>query len=333
VKPNSSTPNVTVTLGKRAHLVVSWLGADMSFILIRMARAILTMIFVVTAVFFASRMTGNPIDIMFPEGLSPEEYAFWESYFGLDKSYLQQYFAYLRGLTQGNFGLSLTEFRPVTVIFAERLPNTIKLFGSAFLLAVAIGLPLGVYAAVHRDKAVAGVIMAVAFLGYAIPNYILAIFMILLFSFTLHWMPSSGNMTWVHFVMPTVTLAMAMLAWNIRFTRSAVLEVLNEDFVRTARAKGLREAVVVNKHALRNAMIPIVSNLGLQVAGFVGWVVLVEAVFALEGIGALIVRGALLRDFAILQFGVIVWAAVVIVANLIVDVIYAMLDPRVRIAT
>ena len=305
----------------------------MNFILIRMVRAILTMIFVVTAVFFASRMTGNPIDIMFPEGLSPEEYAFWESYFGLDKSYLQQYFAYFRGLTQGNFGLSLTEFRPVTVIFAERLPNTIKLFGSAFVLAVAIGLPLGVYAAVHRDKAVAGVIMAVAFFGYAIPNYILAIFMILLFSFTLHWMPSSGNMTWVHFVMPTITLAMAMLAWNIRFTRSAVLEVLNEDFVRTARAKGLREAVVVNKHALRNAMIPIVSNLGLQVAGFVGWVVLVEAVFALEGIGALIVRGALLRDFAILQFGVIVWAAVVIVANLIVDVIYAMLDPRVRIAT
>jgi len=127
----------------------------MNFILIRMARAILTMIFVVTAVFFASRMTGNPIDIMFPEGLSPEEYAFWESYFGLDKSYLQQYFAYFRGLTQGNFGLSLTEFRPVTVIFAERLPNTIKLFGSAFVLAVAIGLPLGVYAAVHRDKAVA----------------------------------------------------------------------------------------------------------------------------------------------------------------------------------
>ena len=305
----------------------------MSFILIRMARAVLTMVIVVTAVFFASRITGNPIDIMFPEGLSPEEYAFWEGYFGLDKSYLQQYFAYFRGLTQGNFGLSLTEFRPVTEIFAERLPNTIKLFGSAFLLAVAIGLPLGVYAAVNRDKAVAGVIMAVAFFGYAIPNYILAIFMILLFSFTLHWMPSSGNMTWVHFVMPTITLAMAMLAWNIRFTRSAVLEVLNEDFVRTARAKGLREAVVVNKHALRNAMIPIVSNLGLQVAGFVGWVVLVEAVFALEGIGALIVRGALLRDFAILQFGVIVWAAVVIVANLIVDIIYAMLDPRVRIAT
>ena len=173
--------------------------------------------------------------------------------------------------------------------------------------------------------------MAVAFFGYAIPNYILAIFMILIFSFWLHLMPSSGNMTWVHFVMPTVTLAMAMMAWNIRFTRSAMLEILNEDFVRTARAKGLREVVVINKHALRNAMIPIVSNLGLQVAGFVGWVVLVEAVFALEGIGALIVRGALLRDFAVLQFGIIVWAAVVIAANLIVDFIYTLLDPRVRI--
>ncbi|MEL6799486.1 MAG: ABC transporter permease [Pseudomonadota bacterium] len=303
----------------------------MTFILIRIIRAILTMVFVVTAVFFASRYSGNPIDIMFPEGLSPDEYAFWESYFGLDQSFFAQYVAYFKGLLEGNFGLSLTEFRPVTEIFAERLPNTIYLFGSAFLLAVAVGLPLGIYAAVERDKPISTAIMAVAFFGYAIPNYILAIFMILLFSFTLHWMPSSGNMTWVHFVMPTVTLAMAMMAWNIRFTRSAMLEVLNEDFIRTARAKGLREALVVNKHALRNAMIPIVSNLGLQVAGFVGWVVLVEAVFALEGIGSLIVRGALLRDFAILQFGVIVWAAVVIVANLIVDIIYAVLDPRVRI--
>jgi len=152
--------------------------------------------------------------------------------------------------------------------------------------------------------------------------------MILIFSFTLHLMPLSGNMTWVHFVMPVITLDMAIMAWNIRFTRSAMLEILNEDFIRTARAKGLREAIVVNKHAL----LPIISSLGLQVAGFVGWVVLVEAVFALEGIGSLIVRGTLLRDFAILQFGVIVWAAVVVVANMVVDIIYAVLDPRVRIA-
>ncbi len=305
----------------------------MYFVLVRMIRAVMTMIFVVTAVFFASRYSGNPIDIMFPEGLSPEEYAFWEAYFGLDQSMLAQYFAYFRGLLQGNFGMSLNDFRPVTEVFAERLPNTVKLFASAFLLAVCVGIPLGIYAAVRRDRPISTVIMAVAFFGYAIPNYILAIFMILIFSFTLNLMPSSGNMTWVHFVMPVITLAMAMLAWNIRFTRSAMLEILNEDFVRTARAKGLSEAVVINKHALRNAMIPIVSNLGLQVAGFVGWVVLVEAVFALQGIGSLIVRGALLRDYAVLQFGVIVWAAVVIVANLIVDIIYALLDPRVRIAS
>ncbi|MEL6425415.1 MAG: ABC transporter permease [Pseudomonadota bacterium] len=303
----------------------------MTFIVIRLVRAILTMVFVVTVVFFASRYSGNPIDIMFPEGLSPEEYAFWESYFGLDKSFFAQYVAYFKGLLEGNFGLSLTEFRPVTVIFAERLPNTITLFASAFVLSVGVGIPLGIYAAANREKTISNVIIAIAFCGYAIPNYILAIFMILLFSFTLHLMPSSGNETWVHFVMPVITLALWLLAWNIRFTRSAMLDVLNEDFIRTARAKGLRETVVVNKHALRNALIPIVSNLGLQVAGFVGWVVLVEAVFALEGIGSLIVRGALLRDFAVLQFGVIVWAAVVIVANLIVDIIYAILDPRVRI--
>ena len=270
---------------------------------------------------------------MFPDGLTPEEYAFWESYFGLDQGLVAQYVSFFKGLLQGNFGISLTELRPVTEIYAERLPNTIRLFGSAFLLALIVGIPLGIYSAVNRDKPLSTAIMALAFFGYAIPNYILAIFMILLFSFSLHLLPSSGDATWVHFVMPVTALAMSMLASNIRFTRSAMLEILNEDYVRTGRAKGLRERVVINKHALRNALIPIVSILGLQVAGFVGAVVLVEAVFALPGIGALIVRGAILRDFAILQFGVIVWAAVVIVANLLVDLIYAMLDPRVRITS
>ncbi|HHB81281.1 MAG TPA: ABC transporter permease, partial [Aliiroseovarius sp.] len=128
----------------------------------------MTMILVVTAVFFASRISGNPIDIMFPEGLTPDEYAYWEHYFGLDQSYFQQYLAFFRGLAEGNFGLSLTEFRPVTEIYGERLPNTIQLFGSAFLLAVAVGLPLGIYSATRRDKPIATAIMAVAFFGYAI---------------------------------------------------------------------------------------------------------------------------------------------------------------------
>lgn len=303
----------------------------MVFLAGRLIRAALTMAFVVTMVFFASRFSGDPILIMFPEGLSDDEYLFWERYFGLNESLFSQYLKYVRGLFEGNFGMSLTEFRPVTEIYGERIGNTLWLFGSAFLVSLIVGIPLGIYSAVYRRSAVSTGIMALAFFGYAIPNYILAILLILIFSFTLHLFPSSGDETWLHFVMPVFALAFAMMAGKIRFTRSAMLEVLNEDYVRTARAKGLSETLVICKHALKNASIPIVSVLGLQVAGFVGAVVIVEAVFAIPGIGELVVRAAIFRDFAVLQFGVIVWAFVVIAANLIVDLAYAVLDPRVRI--
>tara|TARA_B100001939_G_C16658242_1_gene494750 strand:+ start:119 stop:649 length:531 start_codon:yes stop_codon:yes gene_type:complete len=173
--------------------------------------------------------------------------------------------------------------------------------------------------------------MAIAFIGYATPNFILAIFFILIFSFNLHWLPSSGQETWLHFVMPVLALGFAMMASVVRFSRSAILDVLGSDYIRTAYAKGLSEKIVIFKHALRNASIPIVSVVGLQVAGFVGAVVLVEAVFSLRGIGELVVRAAIQRDYPVLQFGVIVWAIVVTGVSLFVDIIYGLIDPRVRI--
>ena len=270
------------------------------------------------------------MDFLFPMGLDPSIHYEMQVYFGLDGSYFEQYWKFWRGFFEGNMGISLSERRPVTEIYGERIGNTLRLFISALLFSICIGVPLGIIAAVKRGTILSTVIMSVAFLGYGVPNFILAIFMILVFSFSLHWFPSSGNTTWMHFVMPVFALGFSMMASEVRFTRSAMLEILGADYIRTAYAKGLKEIIVIGKHALRNASIPIVSVIGLQVAGFVGAVVLVEVVFSLRGIGELTVNAAIARDYPLLQFGIVLWAVVVTGVSLIVDLIYGLIDPRIR---
>lgn len=303
------------------------------FIIVRITRSAITILVVFSAVFFATRLTGNTLDFMFPDGLDPTVRAELTAYFGLNGSPLEQYLKFWRGIFEGNMGISLYEFRPVTEIYAERIPNTLKLFLSAFVFSIIIGIPLGILSAVKRGSSLATSIMGITFLGYATPNFILAIFLILLFSFKLHWFPSSGQDSWVHFVMPVIALGFAMMAATVRFTRSAMLEIMGADYIRTAYAKGLSERQVIGKHALRNASIPIVSVLGLQVAGFVSAVVLVEAVFALRGIGDLVVVSAIRRDYPVLQYGVMVWAVVVTAVSLAVDLIYSIIDPRIRVVS
>ena len=303
----------------------------LEFVITRLCRSLTTLIVVFTAVFVGTRLSGNTLDYLFPNGLDESVRTELTVYFGLDGSITEQYVKFWRGLLQGNLGISLFEMRPVTEIYRERVGNTLTLFISSFLFSLVVGLPLGIIAAVKRGTKSASLIMAIAFIGYATPNFILAIFFILIFSFNLHWLPSSGQETWLHFVMPVLALGFAMMASVVRFSRSAILDVLGSDYIRTAYAKGLSEKIVIFKHALRNASIPIVSVVGLQVAGFVGAVVLVEAVFSLRGIGELVVRAAIQRDYPVLQFGVIVWAIVVTGVSLFVDIIYGLIDPRVRI--
>lgn len=301
------------------------------FIISRILRSMITILVVFSFVFFATRLSGNTLDFMFPDGLDESIRAELTTYFGLNGGIFEQYIKFWRGIFQGNLGVSLYEFRPVTEIYTERIPNTLKLFISAFIFSLILGIPLGVMAAVKRGKTIATSIMGITFLGYATPNFILAIFLILAFSFKLHIFPSSGQETWVHFVMPVFALGFAMMASTVRFTRSAMLEIMGADYIRTAYAKGLDDKRVIGKHALRNASIPIVSVLGLQVAGFVAAVVLVEAVFALRGIGDLVVISAIRRDYPVLQYGVLVWAVVVTAVSLAVDIIYSIIDPRIRV--
>lgn len=298
----------------------------------RSLAAIGTLCVVIAAVFFATRLSGNAADYLLPPGIDAQTKQLMITQMGLDQPIQGQFWRYLQGLLTGDMGISLYERRPVINIYAERLPNTLMLFAYALGLAVVLGLPLGLAAALNRGNAIGGAIMSVAFVGYATPNFVLAIIMILVFSFNLHWLPSSGSMTPIHFLMPAIVLAAPMLAEVIRFTRNALLDVLGQDYLRTARAKGLPEYLVVGKHALRNAAIPVVTILGLQVAGMVARVVIVESVFATKGIGDLVVFAAIGRDYPVLQFGVILIALIVVLSSLLVDYAYAALDPRVKVA-
>ena len=303
----------------------------LDFLVRRTLAALATLFVVVAAVFFATRLSGNVMDYLLPPGTDIETRQLMIERFGLDRPIWVQFVRFIQGIFAGEWGISLFERRSVVTIYAERLPNTLQLFAYALALSVVLGVPLGVLAALQRKSAVGSAIMTVAFVGYATPNFVLAILAILVFSFNLHWLPSSGDATPLHFLMPAVVLAAPMLAEIIRFARNALLDVLGQDYLRTARAKGLPERLVIGKHALRNAAIPVVTIVGLQVAGMVARCVLVEAVFATKGIGDLIVFATIGRDYPVLQFGVILIAALVVLTSLVVDVLYAAIDPRVKV--
>jgi len=298
----------------------------------RILGAVATLLAVIVLVFFATRLSGNAMDYMLPPGIDPATKAAIVSQFGLDQSLWVQFTRFAQGLLHGDLGLSLYERRPVMQIYAERLPNTLLLFSYALALSVALGVPLGIVAALQRRNVIGSAITSLAFVGYATPNFVLAIAMILIFSYNLHWFPSSGDATPLHFLMPAIVLAAPMLAEIVRFTRNAMLDVLGQDYLRTARAKGLSETLVIGKHAMRNAAIPVVTVIGLQVAGMVARCVVVEAVFATKGVGDLVVMATIGRDYPVLQFGVILIAALVVTTSVIVDLIYAAIDPRVKVA-
>ena len=296
--------------------------------LLRMA---LTFFVIVTLVFFATRLSGNAVDFVLADGLTREDRDILIRYYELDRSLWQQYIAFLRGFWDGQFGLSFIQRRPVAEIVAERLWPSAQLLVAAMTLTLALAIPLGVLAALYRRHWIGSAIMSVVFLGYAIPNFVLAVLLVLVFSYWLNWLPVVGNATAAHFVMPTLVLSGVLIAALTRFTRNAMLDVLGQDFMRTARAKGLDERVVILRHGLRNAGITVLSVIGLQVAGLAAaGSVVVESIFAWPGIGELLVNAAIRRDYPVLQFGVIAVAAAVILLNAVIDLAYAWVDPRMR---
>ena len=303
------------------------------YVLRTLVKMCLTLFAIVTLVFFATRLTGSPMDTFLGEGLTAEDRALMIRYFGLDQSVWQQYLGYLRGIAEGNYGLSFMERRPVADIVAERIGPSLQLLAASVALTVAVSIPLGVLAALYRDSWVGSAILALAFVGYAVPNFVIATFMVLVLAFMWNLLPVVGNGTPAHFIMPTIAMSGVLIAALTRFTRNAMLDVLGQDFMRTARAKGLPETVVILKHGLRNAGVTVLSVLGLQIAGLAAaGSVVVESIFSWPGIGELLVQSAITRDYPVLQFGVITVAVAVVVINALTDIAYALADPRIRLA-
>ncbi len=297
----------------------------------RLLRVAVTLWVIGTVVFFATRLTGNPIDFLMPEGLDATSRKAMIAYWELDRSYAEQYWRFWSALLRGEFGIGIAERRPVSTIMGERVWQSASLLLSSITFTIIIGIPLGILSALWRQTIRGTALLVAAFLGYAIPNFVLAISLLLIFSFTLHWLPSSGSQTAMHYIMPTLALSAYFIAALIRYTRNAMLDVLSQDYMRTARAKGMSERMVIFKHGLGNALIPVITILGLQVTTLVSGAVVVETVFAWNGIGDLLVSATLVRDYAVLQFGVMAVATAVILVNILVDIAYAGIDPRVRI--
>ncbi|SEL29586.1 ABC transporter permease [Pacificibacter marinus] len=296
-------------------------------------KSVVTLFAIFTVTFIATRLSGNPIDTFLGEGLTTEGREELIRYFQLDASLWQQYLAFLRGAMSGEFGLSFIDRRPVTQVVGDRLWASGQLLLASVGLTVLVAIPLGVLGAIYRKSWVGSAVMMIAFAGYAMPSFILSILMVLTFSYWLNWLPVVGNSTLLHFIMPTIAMSGVLVAALTRFTRNAMLDALGQDFIRTARAKGLRESRVVLRHGLGNAGVTVISVIGLQVAGLAAaGSVVVENIFSWPGIGQLLVNSALERDYPVLQFGVITVAIAVVVINAITDIAYAFADPRIRLA-
>ena len=280
--------------------------------------------------FGGARISGNPFDYLYDDGLSAEQRAALSAEFGLDQPLPVQFAAYVTALAGGNFGTSIAQRRPVLELYAEALPSTLALAAASFALTLAVGLPLGVLAAVRRGRLLGGFAMGVAFLGYAVPHFVLAIILVLVFGLGLSWLPSVGGDTPWHYVLPSVTLAAGLVAAVVRFLRGEMLEVMGQDHVRTARATGLPAHRVLWGHVARNAALPVLTVVGLQLNGLINGSLIIETVFALPGIGQTFVGAVQSRDYPVLQFGVMAYALVVVAVNLGVDALYAVADPRIR---
>ncbi len=297
----------------------------------RLLGAILVVFGVSLVTFFLTFLSGDPATLMLPPNATPNQIATFRQQWGFDQPVYLQYARFLSRAVQGDFGLSLRHGLPALPLILDHLPITLQLTVTAMLLAIVIAVPLGMLSATHRGGRIDIIAMAVALVGQAVPNFWLATMMILLFAVGLGWLPTSGRGTWQHIVMPATAIAINLVALMTRLGRSAMLEVLSEDYIRTARAKGMREFMVVANHALRNALIPLVTVIGLQFGYILGGAVVIETVFTYPGVGLFTVQAIMNRDYPVVQAAVFVLATAVVLINLTVDLLYGALDPRIRL--
>lgn len=307
------------------------------YVVRRLLQVIPTLVGITLLVFATLRLSGDPIaaylggDATDSSVITPEQVAAIRQHLGLDHPLPIQYLVFLGNVVRGDFGNSfIYQGRPALKLLVERLPATAMLAAAALLVAVLISLPSGILAAIKRNKLPDTLVNIYSVLGDAMPNFWLGVMLILLFSVKLGWLPVSGSGSWQNLVLPALTLGTSMAALQTRLMRTGLIEALQQDYVRTAHAKGLSPRIVLLKHALRNAALGYVTLLGLAVPSLLGGSVVVERIFAWPGMGLLFINGLGGRDMALIQAVVIFSAVLVIFANLMVDLLYTVIDPRIR---
>ena len=301
------------------------------FIFFRLLSTLLVVLGVVTLVFLLIHLVpGDPVQAMLGESATPTDLESLRQALGLNQPLLNQWWLYITDLLQGNLGESLYSKEPIIDMLIQRFPATLELAAAGLLVAVALALPLGSIAALRKDSAYDNGAMVFSLLGVSIPNFWLGPMLIFLFSLTLGWLPVSGRESPTSLILPAITLGTALAAILARMVRATLLEVLSEDYIRTARAKGLRESAIVIHHALRNASLPIITVLGLQLGTLLGGAVITEIIFAWPGVGQMTIESIQRRDYPAVQACILLISLSYVLVNTLTDVIYAWLDPRVR---
>ena len=298
--------------------------------LTRVVQGVITAFLVFTAVFFIMRLSGDPTLLFLPPDATQEDIERFRHDMGWDQPLVVQYFSYLGGVVQGDFGDSLAYGGSALKVVLERLPATLELTLVAFALTILIAIPAGLIAAVKPNTVISQFVMVIALIGQAMPGFWLGVMMILLFSVAWGLLPTGGRGGALHLIMPAIVLGSWGAAKITRLTRAGMYEVLGDDYIRTARSKGLQERSVIISHALRNALLPVLSALGLTIGIMLGGAIITETVFAWPGVGRLIVQSVLKRDFPVVQVAAILLSVIFILSNLTVDVLYTVVDPRIR---
>jgi peptide/nickel transport system permease protein len=300
------------------------------FVLVRLLRALITILAVVTFAFVVLRMSGDPAQVMLGPDVPQDSIDAFRKAWGLDQPLWIQYIAYLKSIFTGDFGVSMRDKASALRLVMERVPATLQLTVPALILKLVIGIPAGVYAALHRQSFADRGVILLAIFGFTIPSFVMGLVLVLIFSVMLGFLPSGGQDTWMHGILPTITMSIGGIGILARFSRSAMIEVMGQPYIRTASAKGVKWSDVVWSHALPNAAVPIVTIVGFMVGSLIAGAVVVESIFSWPGIGRLLVVSVSNRDLAVVQCILLIIAATMVVSNLVVDLLYGWLDPRLR---
>ena len=318
-----------------------------AFIVQRLLQAVIVMVSVAFISFLLFQYVGDPVVFLLGQDATPQQIKELRSDLGLDKSFLVQFWNFLANAVQGEFGLSLRQGSKVSRLIAERLPATLELAGIAALLALMLGIPMGVYAALKRGTFLSQLFMTVSLLGVSLPTFLVGILLILLFAVGLGWFPSfgrgdvvqigwwsSGLLTpkgWHHIVLPAVTLAVFQLTLIMRLVRAEMLEVLRTDYVKFARARGLSDTAIHFGHALKNTLVPVITITGLQLGSLIAFAIITETVFQWPGMGLLFIQAVTFADIPVMAAYLCLTALIFVVINLVVDLLYFVVDPRLRV--